>query len=226
MVPTGQDASTATASTAASPDPDDDAADQRATNDPAATPDDAAAVTPQRLDDGGSGDDPASSSPSAATSDAAFVPTARPAPPVSVSLPSIGVTSASVVPSGLDERGAVAIPDDVRQLGWYDRGPRPGEAGNAFMTSHIDSRTQGRGVLFDLRRSQPGDPITVTHADGSTSDWVVVARERIDKGAYPMDRVFRFDGSPGLVIDTCGGDFDTSTGSYTNIDIVYAEPAV
>lgn len=149
----------------------------------------------------------------------------RPARPVSVSLPAIGVQSASVVPVGLDARGAVEIPDDVREVGWYERGPRPGEAGNAFMTSHVDSRTQGRGVLFDLVRSQPGDPIIVTHADGSTSEWVVVARERIEKGSYPMDRVFRFDGPSGLVIDTCGGRFDPTTGSYENIDIVYAEPA-
>ncbi len=130
-----------------------------------------------------------------------------------------------MVDVALDERGAVEIPDDVQELGWYRRGPRPGEDGNAFMTSHVDSRTQGRGVLFDLRRVEPGDPITVTHEDGTSSEWEVVRRERITKGSYPMEQVFRFDGPPGLVIDTCGGAFDESTGSYENIDIVYAVPA-
>lgn len=151
--------------------------------------------------------------------------TARPAPPVAVNIPSIGVEEATVVDVALDERGAVEIPDDVREVGWYRRGPRPGEDGNAFMTSHVDSRTQGRGVLFDLRRTEPGDPITVTHADGTRTDWEVVRRERITKGSYPMEQVFRFDGPPGLVIDTCGGAFDPSTGSYENIDIIYAVPA-
>ena len=149
----------------------------------------------------------------------------RPAKPVSISLPGIGVSSADTVEVGLDDNRAVEIPDDVQQVGWYGKGPRPGEDGNAFMTSHVDSRTQGRGVLFDLRRSEPGDPIIVTHADGSTSEWEVVARERIEKGSYPMDRVFRFDGAPGLVIDTCGGAFNAETGSYEQIDIVYAVPA-
>lgn len=149
----------------------------------------------------------------------------RPAPPLAVSLPALGVHEAPVDAVGLDDAGAVQIPDDVRRVGWYRQGPRPGEPGNAFFTSHVDSRTQGRGVLFDLSRSQPGDPIEVIHADGSTSIWQVVARERIEKGSYPMDRVFRFDGEPGLVIDTCGGPFDASTGSYENIDIVYAVPA-
>ena len=150
---------------------------------------------------------------------------ARPAPPVSLTLPSIGVEEATVVDVALDDDGAVAIPDDVTEVGWYRRGPRPGEAGNAFMTSHVDSRTQGRGVLFDLRRMEPGDPIIVTHADGTTSRWEAVKRERITKGTYPMEQVFRFDGPPGLVIDTCGGAFDPVTGSYENIDIVYAVPA-
>lgn len=149
----------------------------------------------------------------------------RPAPPVAVDIPSIGVEEATVVDVALDERGAVEIPDDVREVGWYRRGPRPGEDGNAFMTSHVDSRTQGRGVLFDLRRTAPGDPITVTHADGTRTDWEVVRRERITKGSYPMEQVFRFDGPPGLVIDTCGGAFDPSTGSYEHIDIIYAVPA-
>ncbi len=144
--------------------------------------------------------------------------------PVSVSIPSIDVDGAEVVEVGLDENRAVEIPDDVHQVGWYNRGPRPGEDGNAFMTSHIDSRTQGRGVLFDLRRSEPGDLIEVNHEDGSTTQWEVVHRERIVKGSYPMEQVFRFDGPPGLVIDTCGGPFDPNTGSYENIDIVYAVP--
>ena len=150
---------------------------------------------------------------------------ARPAPPIGVSIPSIGVDTATVVDVALDDRGAVEIPDDVQEVGWYRRGPRPGEAGNAFMTSHVDSRSQGRGVLFDLRRVEPGDQIIVDHEDGTTSNWEVVRRERITKGSYPMEQVFRFDGEPGLVIDTCGGEFNPQTGSYENIDIVYAVPA-
>lgn len=177
---------------------------------PAASPGDP--TTPERapepsVDSGIAATDPASE---------------RPAKPVSVSLPGIGVSSADAVEVGLDANRAVEIPDDVQEIGWYGKGPRPGEDGNAFMTSHVDSRTQGRGVLFDLRESEPGDPIIVTHADGSTTEWEVVARERIEKGSYPMEQVFRFDGPPGLVIDTCGGAFDPETGSYERIDVVYA----
>jgi hypothetical protein len=149
----------------------------------------------------------------------------RPAKPVGISAPSLGIEDADLVEVGLDDNRAVEIPEDVQEIGWYNRGPRPGEDGNAFMTSHVDSRTQGQGVLFELRRSEPGDPIVVTHDDGSTSDWVVVARERYTKGEYPLDQVFRFDGPPGLVIDTCGGRFNPSTGSYEEIVAVYAAPA-
>ena len=172
-----------------------------------------------------SDDDPAESADETDDPAATTPATQRPAKPVSVSLPALNVDSAEVVEVGLDDNRAVDIPDDVQQVGWYGKGPRPGEDGNAFMTSHIDSRTQGRGVLFDLRRSEPGDPVIVTHADGTTSEWEVVARERIEKGSYPMEQVFRFDGPPGLVIDTCGGSFNQATGSYEQIDIIYAVPA-
>lgn len=167
----------------------------------------------------------AGSGTDAATAPAADIARTRPSVPVAISLPSIGITQATVVEVGLDDDGAVDIPDDVREVGWYGLGPRPGEAGNAFLTSHVDSRTQGRGVLFGLRHLQPGDRIEVEHADGTVSSWEVVARERVEKGAYPFERVFRFDGPPGLVIDTCGGRFDPATGSYRSIDIVYAVPA-
>ena len=195
------------------------AIDDPTANDPTAT--DPTATDPTANDptpDPGATADSASQDPASSTD-------VRPAPPVSISLPALGVRDAPVDQVALDDNGAVDLPDDVRRVGWYRQGPRPGEHGNAFFTSHVDSRTQGPGVLFDLRRSEPGDPIEVTHADGTTSTWQVVARERIVKGSYPMDRVFRFDGEPGLVIDTCGGTFNAATGSYENIDIVYAVPA-
>ena len=193
---------------------EDDAVSSDDANDPA-DGDDAAEDQQPGGTDGADGDD--------GSTEAA--PTRTRAPkPVGVSIPSIGVDDAAVVEVGLDDNRAVDIPDDVSQVGWYNRGPRPGEDGNAFMTSHIDSRTQGPGVLFDLRRSEPGDLIEVHHEDGSTTQWEVVHRERITKGSYPMDRVFRFEGPPGLVIDTCGGPWDPKTRSYESIDIVYAMP--
>ncbi len=188
-------------------------------DDPGGTDDAAGDDTGDEQEDGTDGDGDAADGAAGASSTRERAPQ-----PVSVSIPSIGVDGAEVVQVGLDDNRAVDIPDDVSQVGWYDRGPRPGEDGNAFMTSHIDSRTQGPGVLFDLRRSEPGDLIEVAHEDGSTTEWEVVHRERITKGSYPMDRVFRFEGPPGLVIDTCGGPFDPDTGSYENIDIVYAIP--
>ena len=212
--PTAGDAAGRPLTAAPDPTTDDPTIDTPATDDLTATD---PTLDPEANDDP-TATDPASPDPDSSAE-------VRPAPPVSISLPALGVRDAPVDQVALDDNGAVDLPDDVRRVGWYRQGPRPGEDGNAFFTSHVDSRSQGPGVLFDLRRSQPGDPIEVTHADGTTSTWQVVARERIVKGSYPMDRVFRFDGEPGLVIDTCGGSFDAATGSYENIDIVYAVPA-
>ena len=46
----------------------------------------------------------------------------------------------------------MAIPREVRQVGWYRYGPAPGDpAGAAVIAGHVDTEQQGAGALFPLR---------------------------------------------------------------------------
>ncbi len=118
-------------------------------------------------------------------------PPAGPSLPVELRVAAIDV-KASLMPVGIDPDGSVQIPPAGRAdvAGWYAPGPTPGEAGNAVLVGHVDSRTAGPGVFFNLGRLNPGDEITVRRNDGS------VGRFRVD--GVRVLRQGRRAGRPGL----------------------------
>lgn len=125
---------------------------------------------------------------------------------------------------GLEDDGAMELPDDVQRVGWYEPGVRPGESGSAVLAGHVDSRTTGPGALFELRRLDPGATLEVELADGTVQRWEVVARSRYGRDELPIDELFRWEGPQQLKIITCGGDFDPATGSYEENVVIHAVP--
>jgi hypothetical protein len=153
----------------------------------------------------------------------------RPAPPVTLRIPSIDV-DAGVVPVGLEPDGAMEIPSDVRTVGWYDpfagAGLSPGEPGTAVIAGHVDSRVQGRGAFWFLRELSAGDIVEVVHEDGTLSTWLVESVVRYPKDDIPIEEIFAFEGPSRLALITCGGEFDRSIGSYLENYVVTAVPTL
>lgn len=151
-------------------------------------------------------------------------PQAPVAAPTAISLPSLDV-EAPLVDVGLEDDGGMEIPSDVSTAGWYELGVAPGEAtGTAVIAGHVDSESQGRGAFWDLRRMAVDDAITVDHADGTTSEWRVVARTTYPKEQLPISDIFTRFGDPRLVLITCDGYFDRDARSYSDNVVVYAVP--
>jgi hypothetical protein len=137
--------------------------------------------------------------------------------------------SMPAMPVGLEADGAMEIPDDVMTVGHYDPdglGVQPGAAGTAVFAGHVDSRTQGRGALYELSSLSPGDTISVTAHDGSETLWRVSEVTTYRKEAMPMADIFTFSGPSRIAVITCGGTFDRATRSYTHNVVVLAEPVV
>lgn len=160
--------------------------------------------------------------------EAAPDPDARPPrlAPLRVRVPSIGV-DAPVVPVGILPGDVMEIPDDVDDLGWYDPdglGVAPGFDGTAVLAGHVDSRTQGRGALYDLRELAVGDPVEVALEDGTVQTWRITAVIQYPKATLPYEEVFTWSGSPRLALITCGGEFDRTERSYLDNIVAYAEP--
>jgi LPXTG-site transpeptidase (sortase) family protein len=175
---------------------------------------------------GAAGPIPAPPRAVAATSSAAATAAANPAPaaPVWIQVPGIGVDT-PVLPVGVDERGEMAVPPDVRTVGWYRFGPGPGAAaGSSVLAGHVDDREQGRGAFYRLVELTVGEPVRVRLADGTELGYRVAVVDRVAKSSLPVEQLFARDGRPRLVLITCGGEFDRAAGRFRDNVVVVAEP--
>ena len=144
--------------------------------------------------------------------------------PVGLRIEALGV-DAPVDAYGIDERtGQMDVPRNVTDVAWYEHGPAPGEAGSAVLAAHVDLKSQGPGVFFDLKSLEPGDLILVTYDDGSEQWFETRARNTYQKEDLPLDVIFSRDGASVLTLITCGGGFSPSNQSYDSNVVVYAVP--
>lgn len=144
--------------------------------------------------------------------------------PVKVRIPALDV-QAKVEPVGLDENAALAVPDNIERVGWYNLGVPPGAPkGSAVLAAHRDGVEQGRGVFYHLGELKPGNKVVITLADGQELDYEVVARESIAKNRLPYEELFAISGEPRLTLISCGGYYDKDKGGYQDNVVVTAVP--
>jgi LPXTG-site transpeptidase (sortase) family protein len=144
---------------------------------------------------------------------------ARPTGPMVIVIPSIGV-KAGIVGVGLQADGAMQIPDP-NHVGWYKRGPRPGQPGPAVLVGHVYYHP-GPAVFYRLRELHRGDQILIRQRHGPTMRFTVQRLELVPKTALPTDRIWTKSSKPQLRLVTCGGDYDHTTRHYRDNQIVYA----
>jgi hypothetical protein len=140
--------------------------------------------------------------------------------PVALRVPDAGV-SVDLIDLGLDPAGALEVPVDPADAGWFRLGPAPGERGPAVIAGHVDSRA-GPGVFYRLREMEPGDEVTVERADGQQVRFRVTGVLAVDKDEFPTDAVYGPTPLAELRLITCGGEFDRAEGSYVGNVIVSA----
>jgi hypothetical protein len=153
-------------------------------------------------------------------------PTLRHSPPVSVSIPAIGVRS-KLLRLGRNADGAMQVPNldtQADEAAWYKYSVTPGQAGPAVIEGHVDSY-QGPAVFFRLGALKPGDRIDVTLADGITAVFRVTGVREYAKDKYPANVIYGHVNYAALRVITCGGDFDSSTGHYLSSVVVFASLA-
>jgi hypothetical protein len=152
------------------------------------------------------------------------VPTGLPAAqPIELRIPRIGV-SADVINIGIGADGMVEVPplEQAHLAGWYDRGPSPGEIGNAVVVGHVDSYATGPAVFFELGALRPGDVAEVARADGTIARFVVDGVATYPKSEFPNELIYGPSGAANLRLVTCGGRFDPVTREYPDNVVVFA----
>jgi hypothetical protein len=153
-----------------------------------------------------------------------------------------GVT-APVTADPLTEDGDLFVPPDPRTVSWAEEDAAPGAArGTAILTGHVNNMVDGRvvpGALVDLAEyavTSIGKTFTVVLADGRRLTYEIVAGVQYSKEQLAQqpqlreelyDQVSTFgpgQGSGRLLLVSCGGAFDNSTGNYEDNVFIYAMP--
>lgn len=143
--------------------------------------------------------------------------------PVRVRIPSIKV-DAVVVTVGTNLDGSLQVPELKHPdlTGWYRYGPSPGERGNAVIVGHVDTRTSGPAVFFQLGSLKPGTKIEVQRLDGSLATFTVDVVKSFPKDEFPAHRVYGATDDMGLRLVTCGPPYDRTDRNYLNNIVVFA----
>jgi LPXTG-site transpeptidase (sortase) family protein len=140
--------------------------------------------------------------------------------PASLTIPSIGVQT-NIIHLGLTASGTLQVPTSTAVAGWYTGSPRPGATGSSVIAGHIDSKS-GPGVFFRLSALHPGDLVYVRRTDGSLATFRVTQLKQYAKDTFPSADVYGPVPDAELRLITCGGTFDSQTGSYLSNTVVYA----
>ncbi len=145
----------------------------------------------------------------------------NPTLPVRLIIPSINV-DADVENVGLTPQGAMEVPTNTIDVGWYKLGSLPGETGSAVISGHFDGREGNSGVFNNLNKLKPGDKIYVLNDQGTTTTFVVRESRTYNPG-YADEVFFPNDQGIHLNLVTCDGVWDKNKKSYSKRLVVFAD---
>lgn len=145
-----------------------------------------------------------------------------PVPPGRATFPDSGVV-AEVVPVGVLASGALHIPEDPSQVGWWAAGAMPGQThGTVVLAGHMDGRSHG-GAMSVLLQVRGGDTVQLEDRRGGAHEYRILARSTAPRDSVDP-ALFTTQGPHRLVLITCGGTYDERAGQYTENIVVVAEP--
>jgi sortase A len=142
--------------------------------------------------------------------------------PVRLMIPAINV-NAAIQNLGVTTKGAMAVPSNTVDVGWFKLGPRPGEKGSAVIAGHFDGENGEAGVFTNLNKLKKGDKLYIEDNKG-ISVVFIVQESRIYNPGY-ADEVFSGTGSAHLNLITCDGVWDGAKKSYSKRLVVFTDIA-
>ncbi|MFJ8802813.1 class F sortase [Streptomyces sp. NPDC102487] len=176
------------------------------------SPDEGPATAARSSDAAGGGEPPAQQPPPS--------PQSR-SRPVKIAIPGIFI-EAPVAGLVLDKKGQLGAPpmSQPKEVGWFQNGPSPGEAGTALIVGHRDTET-GPAIFLNLNALHRGDTVKITRADRVTANFTVDEVQKYAKDSFPSQKVYGATNRPELRLMTCGGRFDKKHGYTANV-VVFA----
>ena len=154
-------------------------------------------------------------------------PVADPISPNRIVIPKLDV-QAPIVRVGKTPDGELQIPLNPRSVGWWRDGAKPGAAvGTAILAGHINYAGV-TGAMAALGKLNPGDEVDVYGRQNADRRhevrFTVTGVRTYHKTRLPYQQIFDQKSVGRIVIVTCGGPFDASTGNYRDNIVVFAVP--
>lgn len=141
--------------------------------------------------------------------------------PVRLKIPGIGV-DAAVESVGITPKGAMDVPKNVDNVGWYNLGVRPGDKGSAVFAGHLDWYDGKTAVFQHLDKLGVGDVLSIETDQGKILPFVV--REiRAFKQHETAIEVFKKSEGRHLNLITCGGIWDTFRKMYSERLVIFTD---
>lgn len=128
--------------------------------------------------------------------------------------------------------GALDVPKDPLNTGWYNIYSKPGWGGNAVFSAHVDYYPNIKGPFYNLAKVELGDEIIVVMENGVEYKYRVISNTRYPVDEIPMGDLIAAPDKPAdaewITLITCGGRFQSYSGSggpgyYLDRDVVIAE---
>lgn len=117
--------------------------------------------------------------------------------------------------------GAMDVPTNSLDVGWFTLGPLPGEIGTAIIDGHVDSENGTAGVFQKLNQLSTGDIFYIEETTGKSIAFIVEESRTFNS----TNSIENFNQSTGshIVLITCNGIWNTIQKKYTKRLIVFAD---
>ena len=121
---------------------------------------------------------------------------------------------------GLDQKGAMAVPENIGMAGWFVGGGVPGADGLSIIDGHVQGR-YAQGIFKNLARIAPGDVFRIEYGDRSTKTFQVVSIQNYPTAAVNEPLFKHVSGIKAqLNLITCGGKYNAQTRQYDQRTLV------
>lgn len=90
-----------------------------------------------------------------------------------ITVPTLGVGKARVMPVGLTERNEIDTPSNIHDTAWYSKSALPGQGYGQVVINGHNGGVHRNGVFINLDRLQEDDEIIVERGDGKKITYTV-----------------------------------------------------
>ncbi len=123
--------------------------------------------------------------------------------PITIIIPALRI-NAVIQKVGITKKGAMAVPTNFTDTGWYKYGVVPGQQGSAIIAGHVNNGLSLPGVFAKLNQLTIGDDIYIVRKDGTTIHFIMTGSKSYAKDSA-TDLIFNDTSGSLLKLITCTG---------------------